>query len=167
MVRHLEQVGFRLLFRDLLFRLSLCVSFQQGGCFSVNQFHHQGFIVAPRGQVLRARSQDSHLCPAKVKLITRLMLDHAHPQFLRLLPQGFHLRIRGIAQPQLPRPEVGQDGSGPALVIGMRVRDGNRVEMADATRPQIGRHHVFADIQIRMYPLRQASSVHQQNAAGG
>jgi hypothetical protein len=106
--------------------------------FSVNQFHHQRFIIPPSSQVLRAGSHDSHLRPAKIELITGLTLNQAHTQFLRLLQQGFHLRIRRIAQPQLPWPEVGQYGRSPAHVIGMRVRDGDRVQAADGARPQVG-----------------------------
>ena len=52
-------------------------------------------------------------------------------------------------------------------MVGMRVRDGEGVEAADGARPQVRRHNVFADIQIRMRPARQASRIHQQGTAAG
>ena len=55
----------------------------------------------------------------------------------------------------------------PAEVVGMRMRDHDHVEMIDASIPKIRRDHLFAEIEVRMHPLRQASSINEQGAALG
>jgi hypothetical protein len=90
MMRHLEQIRFRVLLRHLPFRSFVGVSLQQGGCFSLNQFPHQRFIIAARRKIFCTRGQDADLGPAKVELIACPTAGHAHTQVLRLLS---HLRI--------------------------------------------------------------------------
>ncbi len=78
MVRHLEQVCLRLLLSDSLLRFSLGVSFQQGGSFSVNQFQHQRFVIAPHSEALGVGRQNTDLCPAKVEAVAHSVLNHAY-----------------------------------------------------------------------------------------
>jgi hypothetical protein len=67
--------------------------------------------------------------------------------------------------PQIPRLKVGDDAAHSAEVVGVRVRDGDRVEPPDAARPEVRRDHFLSGIELRPGVLRHASGVHQQGLA--
>src|SRR5436305_13860699 len=47
-------------------------------------------------------------------------------------------------------------------VIGMGMSKCDRIYSGDATRPQIRRDHIFADVHLRVRPEGQATAVYQQ-----
>src|SRR5580692_3662476 len=53
--------------------------------------------------------------------------------------------------------EVAQDSWQAAHVVGVGVGKGNRIESADAARPEHFRHHFFADVEILRRLMRTAS----------
>ena len=56
------------------------------------------------------------------------------------------------AGPQLLGVEIGHQRGQAADVILVRVRERHHIDAADAAVPQVGRHHVFADIELRPGP---------------
>jgi len=71
------------------------------------------------------------------------------------------------AEPEFLRSEVGNDGGHSTHVVGVRVRDGDGVETVNATRPEIRRDNLFADVEVGMHPVREASGVDEQSVAVG
>src|SRR5262245_49178161 len=66
-----------------------------------------------------------------------------------ILPHPIPRRIMwGGTCPQLRGPKAGYHRGESANVILMRVRYRHHVEMTDSAIPQVGSHHVLADIQI-------------------
>src|SRR3981081_3161178 len=61
--------------------------------------------------------------------------------------------------------KVSEDGRHASHMIGVRMRQGHYVELVKSARPQVGRHYIFADIQLRMHPERYPSRIHQKRAA--
>src|SRR6266436_2648489 len=66
------------------------------------------------------------------------------------------------ADPELARMKVSNDGGKSADVVGMRVRQGDGIEMVNATRPQIGRDHVVAYVEIGIRESGGPTRVNEQ-----
>ena len=49
----------------------------------------------------------------------------------------------------------------------MRMGEHDDIELRNATRPQIGRDHIFAEINWRMHPEGEASTVYKNLLAIG
>ncbi len=79
--------------------------------------------------------------------------------------EGRSGRVHAI--PEFTRLKVGDDAGHAAHVIAVRVRDGDRVQPANAARPEIGRDHFLADIEVGAHVARHAAGVHQQRFAFG
>ena len=79
-----------------------------------------------------------------------------------LLHFGKGLSRRLHAIPKFTRLKVGDNAGHAAHMVGVSVRDGDHVEPADTTRPQIGRNHFLADIEVGAHVARHAARVHQQ-----
>jgi len=52
-------------------------------------------------------------------------------------------------------------------VVGVSVRDSDGVEAMNATRPEVRRDDLFADVKVGVHPVREASGVDEQSAAVG
>ncbi len=87
-------------------------------------------------------------------------------QRFRFAQQSLQLRAWGIhSQPQLARVKVGQHRRHASHVVGVSVRKRHDIELVNPSRPQVGRDHVFPDIQFRVHPERYSAGVHEQRAA--
>ena len=74
------------------------------------------------------------------------------------------------AGPQLLGVEIGHQRRQAADVVLVRVRERHDVHGADAAVPQVGRHHVFADIELRpgcVAECGDAAAIHQHALAIG
>ena len=52
-------------------------------------------------------------------------------------------------------------------MVGVRVCDGDGVETMNATRPEIRRDDLFADVEVGMHPEGKASGVDEERVAIG
>src|SRR6266404_2233084 len=96
-------------------------------------------VVAPRGQVRRLWREDADLGPTKIKLVARLVADHAYTQCLRLLNQNFHFWIRRIASHNSRGPKLARTAAAPPMW------SARACVMATASRRLMARDHRYGD----------------------
>src|SRR5271165_5323747 len=101
---------------------------------------HDGLIVLPAGgsDFIPLRIKNANLNSAEFKCIARMMGVQSNPKRpggVRRLNEFLRRRIKPV--PDLPRPEIGDNAGHASYVVGMRVRNRDGVETADAPAPEI------------------------------
>src|SRR5258708_24279966 len=151
-----------MLFHDAPFRRTFRVSFQQSGSSGKSGRKHQAIVVRPHraGDLVASRSEHVEMRSSVIELIAFLFYRDFNSRSLRLRndrEQGAYWPVD--TQPEFPRTEIGNHRRHSAEVISMRMSDRDHVETIEASIPKIRRDHLFAEIKVRMHPLRQASGL--------
>ena len=126
------------------------VAFQQGRRLPEGHAQDQGIVVDRRAGIdVRGRRRedgDGNAVPGLAVAGAQVADDDS--QLRRLGEQGAVGGGVGVDRdPQLARAEVAEDGGHAAHVVGMRVGEGDDVETAELARPEVGRNHLFANVE--------------------
>src|SRR5580692_11472328 len=61
--------------------------------------------------------------------------------------------------------EIGHYRRHASHVVGVSVGERHDVELMKPSRPQVGRHYILPDIQLRVHPRRDTAGIDQERAA--
>src|SRR5258708_27904005 len=159
-----------MLSHDTPFRWPFAGSLEQSSRPGESRLKHQAIVVWPHraSNLVASGSEHVEMRSSVIELIAFLFDRDFHSRSLRLRndrEQGAYWPVD--TQPELPRMEIGNHRRHSAEVISMRMRDRDHIETIEASIPKIRRDHLFADIKVRMHPLRQASGINEESAASG
>src|SRR6266849_4150886 len=135
-----------------LFYFLLCVTFQQRRGFAIGEMKNQRVVVPWLIRNLPIASWRKHAngTSPKIKSVAFEVLHQRNPLLLCLLQQCGELCTGwNDPHPQLSRTKIFENSVHPADVVRVSVGDRDHVEVRKASRPEIGRDHVFAEIQFR------------------
>lgn len=112
--------------------------------------------------VIGAGCQDLDLCAAEGK-------GNSTQQFADWNPWKRVVCGYGTG-PEFGHAEIAQNGGQTAGVIVVEMRNGDCVQVMDSARPQVGRDHIFADVQAgggfnRFVEQRDSAGIHQDDFA--
>ena len=103
---------------------------------------------------------------AEEEVVPGVMRNDVDLELAGLVEELVEFGALGVdAEPEFLRTEVGNDGGHSTHVVGVRVRDGDGVETMDATRPEIGRDDLLANVEVGMHPEGKASGVDEERVA--
>src|SRR5258708_6440598 len=132
MMRNFEQHRVRVLLHHAPLRRTLRVSLKQGGGCAESSRKDQAVIVGTHrpSNLIPPRSQHSEMRSAVVKFIAFFFHRDFHSGSLGLCHDRRE-RANGVvdAYPELLRMEICNDRWHPAEVVGVRMRDGDNIEM--------------------------------------
>src|SRR5208283_3096661 len=118
---------------------------------------HQAIVIGTHqpGDLVASGSEHAEVRSTVIELIAIFFYRDYHSRAPGLRNDRRQLADRLVdAHPEFPRVEIRNYRGHSAKVVGVRMRNHDDVETIEASIPKIRRHHLLAEIEVGMHPLR-------------